>query len=280
MPNPYAEGMKSNLGNLIGRQQERAIARQTKQVDGAILVPLASIRIDPKAQIRADGLEEERVEEYTQAMIGYGGWGRFPALEVIEANGRYVIADGAHRLMAAEEANRITEELTGDVLIANVPVIVRPGGLNEAMIYGAENNLKNGQPLSRKDKQRYLALRLHPDTPDHLSWRGLSSNAIAPLLGVADTTVTRWKEKLGLATSANAEVRGVDGRTYRTSKITRARKEAAEDPQLLERRRIVRDLDKLLERIGKSGDAADVLLNLGTHAQKLYKRWGIKPRQK
>lgn len=277
MPNPYADRMAANKENLIERQLRRAIARQTIAVDTTQWVPLSRVRTDPKAQVRAKGIEEDRVVEYALAMIGYGGWGKFPALEVVEINGDLVVADGWHRTEGAHEANRLNREKGSGDLITEVPVIIRPGGLTEALIYGAENNLKNGQPLSKQDKMKYLARRHDPTLPEHLSWRHLSANAIAPMLGVTDKTVSKWRDELGL-TSERSEVRGADGRVYRTAKIRKAREQSAQDPGQLERQRIVDALDKLLGRIERAGDADDLALNLTTHAQKLYKRWGVKPR--
>ena len=274
MPNPYADKMAANKENLIERQRRRAIARQTIAVDTTQWVPLSRVRTDPKAQVRAKGIEEDRVVEYALAMIGYGGWGKFPALEVVEINGDLVVADGWHRTEGAHEANRLNREKGGGDLITEVPVIVRPGGLTEALIYGAENNLKNGQPLSKQDKMKYLARRHDPTLPEHLSWRHLSANAIAPMLGVTDKTVKAWRRELGL-TSENSEVVGADGRVYRTAKIKKARQRAAQDPTERKRRDVIKRLLALADDVEKLGEAGDTARSLRTRARVLEARWGL-----
>ncbi|HML21830.1 MAG TPA: hypothetical protein PKD09_09290 [Aggregatilinea sp.] len=252
--NPFADRMAVNRQNLIRQQQERAAARQTAPVDPTRRVLLADLHVDERVQVRQKGLSQGKVEEYAQAMIAYGGWGEFPALEVVEVDGRLVIADGMHRNAGAHLANT----LAGMMLITEVPVIVRPGGLWEAFVYGAERNIRHGQPLTKADKMHYLTVRMSEDAPEELSWRGLSARAIAPLLGVSDKTVSAWLTSVA-ENSATDTVQGTDGKTYRRQ---RKRGRAAMTEEEKAQRAVVKGL----------GTAADALDELGRiHEAKGYR---------
>lgn len=250
MPNPYTENV-ANRANLIAQQQARAAARQTAKPDPRRWVLLYDLYTDPSVQVRTKGLSMAKVQEYAQAMIDYGGWGDFPPIEAVRVDGRIIIADGAHRREAALLANK----LQGGDFIVEVPVIVRPGGLWEAFVYGAENNVRHGLPLTKADKQNYLQMRMHPDAPEELSWRGMADNAIAPLLGVTNKTVSAWREALGL-TWENSQVTGADGRTYNTGKVKRAAKKRAMSDVEKAQRAVVKGLHSAAKSLEQLGDHA------------------------
>jgi len=105
---------------------------------------------------------------------------KFPPVIVLYDGADYWLADGFHRVTAAEQAG--LEEIACEL---------HPGTRQEAQCYSFSANKANGLRRTNDDKGRAVqAALLHPLSA------GLSDRQIAQHVGVDHTTVLRWREKL------------------------------------------------------------------------------------
>jgi hypothetical protein len=170
-----------------------------------------SIRLD---QIRTDGgtqpraaIDFDAVDDYTDAMVGGA---RFPPIVVFYDGTDYWLADGFHRVKAADQAGLDT-----------IACDVRQGTQQDAQWYSYGANKAHGQRRTNDDKQRAVdaALR-HPKAAK------LSTRRIAEHCGVSHMMVQRWRDQISASVTklqmpGRTVTRG--GRTYHqdTSNIGR-----------------------------------------------------------
>ena len=149
------------------------------------LVPLASIRRDPRAQPRAR-LSPETVEAYRAAMaLGEGepAWGTFPAVVLYQEGNVYHLADGFHRLAAAEAAG-----------LEQARAEVRAGGLRDAILYSVGANATHGLPRTNEDKRRAVLALLHDGIWSQWSDRAIAQKAAVSHPFVASVRTERAHE--------------------------------------------------------------------------------------
>lgn len=141
------------------------------------LVPLDRIRIDRRAYPRLE-IDAERVA-IMREFYAASGPGALPAIDLVAtADGRLIVADGAHRLTAAQSLRWTAIPAT---LVA-VPADVDP--LDAAYLHALDSAVSAAKPLSRGERLHAMA-RLIAEHPD---W---SDREIARRAGTSHTTVGR-----------------------------------------------------------------------------------------
>jgi transposase-like protein len=139
-------------------------------------LPIASIRLDGGTQPRA-ALDPGAINDYAQAM-SHGT--SFPPVTVFYDGERYWLADGFHRIKAAEAAG-----------LDSIECDIRQGTLEDAQWCSFSANKSNGLRRTTQDKQRVVkAALLHPNGSV------VSDSQIARHVGVDQTTVTNWRQQL------------------------------------------------------------------------------------
>lgn len=210
-------------------------------------VPLNSILIDEAIQARVAGLDIEKVESYAVILAESG---EFPPVDVFRDNEddeQFYLADGFHRLAAARRAG-----------VQAIKAAIRYGGRDAAVEWAEEANLAHGKALSAADKRNIFERRIKRGH----EWANLSDREVSRLLGVAHTTIGRWRSEIeGVVTGANAPVS--TERTYvtkhgtmatmKTGRIQQANQQRAQPPRSTSSRspatryEPIRDLDPAYE---------------------------------
>lgn len=153
---------------------EEYSSKSTNHTHKSLSIP--KIRTDGGTQPRAK-LNLKTVDEYAQLMLeGL----RFDPVTVFYDGTDYWLADGFHRIPAAQKAGFSTIE-------ANI----RPGTLREAILYSVAANNKNAEKLTNRDKRRSV-LKLLSD-PEWSQW---TNSEVARQCGVAESFVRKIKEEL------------------------------------------------------------------------------------
>src|SRR5215469_11878308 len=102
-------------------------------------IPLSRIRLEWEAQPR-DAIVQEVLDDYLDKLRRGV---RFPAIAVYQEDEWFYVADGFHRT----EAMLRTEQ-------TEIDAIVRPGGLQAAILASCAANQQNGAHRTNADKQR------------------------------------------------------------------------------------------------------------------------------
>lgn len=187
-------------------------------------LPLASIRRDEATQPREE-VSDQIIGEYAEAMtaredgvvVNPAGQA-WPALTVFEAPteaGTYWLADGYHRLAAAERKG-----------LTQIQVDVREGDLRAAILYAAGANREHGLRRTSADARRAIRRVLSDE-----EWRTRSNEWVAQTVGVSAPTVAKVRatlEQEGALAPATRRV-GLDGREQYT-KLQGRRPEPSEPP--------------------------------------------------
>lgn len=137
---------------------------------------LELVRTDGGTQPR-QGISWEVVNQYGDLMEGGV---KLPPVTVFYDGTNYWLADGFHRLHAAENQERA--EITAEII---------QGTLEDAQWYSFGANKAHGLMRTNEDKQRAVQAALR-----HPKCAGLSDRAIAKHVGVTHPTVSGWREKL------------------------------------------------------------------------------------
>ena len=168
-------------------------------------VSLTAITVDLKLSPR-QSIEQATVDQY--ALVFH----KLPAVVVFSNNGDYILADGFHRIRAAEK-------LGIDTILADV----KQGDRNAAWEYAALANLHHGKPLNRRERRNVVEalLILHTERSDN--WIG--EDAV-----VDDKTVSAIREDLESTSEIPKlmELVGKDGKTR--PREQKGRKEEASPP--------------------------------------------------
>lgn len=159
--------------------QSKAEVTKTEKVSAPAArdldIEVASIRPDQSAQPR-ETLNNDRIAEYAEAMKAGD---QFPPLVVFrDADGTW-LADGFHRLYAAQQAGKKL-----------VRCIVHPGGLREAILHSVGANATHGQPRSDTDKERAVLRMLSDEI-----WSTWTDREIAKRCRVSHTYVANIRKK-------------------------------------------------------------------------------------
>lgn len=211
---PRAAGSTSFLEAL-------ELATQHPNEGRPVDLPLSQIVIDEQIQVRVDGLDEERVEQYT--IVIENGGDMAPIIVFQDTNGNHLLADGFHRVEAYRRAGR-----------NNIRAYVSKGGYEAAYEYAENANLEHGLAYSNEDKKNILRRRIKQGRT-WFEWSGdgklnprVSYNEMARQLGVSQPTITSWVNsilsELSQSTSKNLEVDrsqvvGKDGKVRDVSRI-------------------------------------------------------------
>ena len=186
-------------------------------------VTIANIITDADTQVRAT-MREAIVKEYARLMDAGQG---FPPIVVFFDGEKYYLADGFHRLQAAEQLGK-----------DQIEAEVREGGCRDALFFAAAANSDHGLRRSNDDKRRAVKVLL--DDPE---WSEMSDNRIAAHCGVTQPFVSKL-HKEGQEDDVNsneheAEEGGYNGYTPSGPSKSKARvpsKETPNDPSAAERR--------------------------------------------
>jgi len=162
-------------------------------------IPISRIRVDGGTQPRA-ALDFDAIEDYSVAM---GAGAHFPPVTVYYDGADYWLADGFHRVKAAYAASHDTIESE-----------VHQGTLEDAQWYSFSANRANGLRRTNSDKQRAVKSAI-----THPNGTALSNRQIAVHVGVDETTVRVWREKLTAGIPQSTQRTGRDGRTIDVSNI-------------------------------------------------------------
>lgn len=125
---------------------------------------ISQLTIDPTIDVRQK-LDEETIQQYMDSFT------ELPPVVVFETDGEFLLADGFHRVVAAQRLG-----------VSEIEAEVKRGNRDDALEYAAYANTRHGKPLTtneRREAIRRLKL-LHPD------W---GAGRIASLLGCGEHPV-------------------------------------------------------------------------------------------
>lgn len=168
-----------------------------------IRLPLSGIRLDGGTQPRAT-INLQTVSDYMDDMASGA---EFPPVDVFYDGSAYWLADGFHRIKAAERAGR-----------NEIACEVHQGTQQDAQWYSFGVNKGNGLRRTNQDKQRAVNAALQ-----HPGGAGLSDGQIAAHVGVSDQTVRNYRRRMESTPKVlkSAKRRGRDGRTINVARIGR-----------------------------------------------------------
>lgn len=152
-------------------------------------IDVAKLWIDSSTQPRV-AIDMETVSEYAEAMAAGAV---FPPVVAYHDGGRYILADGFHRVLAAREAK-----------IATLAVELHDGTIRDAVLYSVAANAEHGLRRTNADKRRAVE-RLLRDT----EWAKWSDREIARRCRVGHPLVADVRS--GLTGISSSEPPGTPG---------------------------------------------------------------------
>lgn len=183
-----------------------------------LILPLDRLELDPTLQIRSR-LSRDAIERYAD-LYRDGGNRVIDDLEATQIDDktapdgvRFVVTDGWHRIHAAREAG-----------LNSVPVHVRAGDRERAIIAAATANNYHGVPLTIEDKRR--AVRAILATREYA---GKSDRRVAEALTVSHTFVANIRREL-----VEAATKGGGGALEQAPAPERAPRTREPEPELEE----------------------------------------------
>lgn len=168
---------------------------------------LSVIRTDGGTQTRAK-FNQEVIEEYADAMKAGV---LFPPVEVFYDGQVYWLADGFHRLAAADLAG-----------LRTIPVDLRQGTRREAVLFSVGANAAHGLRRTNADKRQSVATLLND--PEWSQW---SDREIARQAGVSDRFVNRLRKELTANRSQSTSRKAANGRIINVANIGKRIKDSA-----------------------------------------------------
>jgi ParB-like nuclease domain len=162
--------------------------------DGVEQIKIALIRRDGGTQPRAM-LDRPTVSEYAFELREGA---QFPPVVVFYDGSDYWLADGFHRVEAAES-----------ISMTQIAAIVRSGTIRDAVLYSVGSNATHGLRRNSTDKRRAVTTLLLDE-----EWSKWSNNKIAKRCGVSHTFVNNLRSSLETVSS--------EPRTYVTKHGTTA----------------------------------------------------------
>jgi len=145
---------------------------------------VSDITIDYDIQLKNRSVDNDTVASYVE---GYSNGDNFPPLIVYQENGYNWLADGFHRIRAAQFLG-----------FSEIEVEIRPGTKDDALIYAAEANVINGRPMSQAEKKEAGLRLLELLKPKNYS-------EVARRLRLQRSTVQKWDNELSVNNSTNVE---------------------------------------------------------------------------
>jgi hypothetical protein len=211
-------------------------------------IPVDRLVVDPKIQPRVHGIREQHVKQLLEALAV----GELPPIVVTpHPDGRrYIVIDGAHRLMAYRRAGRKV-----------VPVRV----LDEAGYWQSFTlNRLNGLPISVQDRKACAAW-LKRNRPE------LSIREIAREVGLAPSTVQAALQDDRRRNTGGGVVRSTNVWRAFFSALTRLWERNQDDPDSFVER-LAHDLADLVERSSNPGVLWDAL---AAFADAVHEAWRL-----
>ena len=145
-------------------------------------LPISNIRKLPEMQPRAT-MNQHVIDDYAED-IRSGA--KFPPLDVFNVNGEFILVDGFHRLLAAQEAG-----------LKKLYCEVRTGTIRDAFLFASGANSTHGFRRTNEDKRKAVE-RLLTDP----EWKGWSDNKIAEICKVSVPFVGKMR---GITINVNSE---------------------------------------------------------------------------
>lgn len=191
-----------------GRATSLQVAGTLGRFTSPQLVARDLLRTDGDTQSR-EAMDYEAIQEYVEAMHGYGGWGDFPPVKAVYDGAFYWVFDGHQRLASHK---LYAPDNTGDP----IPVFLQPGDRRLAVLLSTGVNSDHGVRRSRADKQKAVTKLLKDD-----EWRLWSDAEIARHTNVDPKTVGNIRHRL----EDNREIpdtlirKRADGTTVNTANV-------------------------------------------------------------
>jgi uncharacterized ParB-like nuclease family protein len=179
----------ASLTAEIGPYKIKPFARPDDGSSAPSVLDLERIRMDGGTQARVQ-INQVTVSEYAEAMRDGA---LFPPVEVFHDGQAHWLADGFHRVLAAQEAG-----------LVSIRANVREGSQRDARLYAAGANAAHGLRRSNADKQQAVQLLLAD-----AEWRTWSDREIARRCGVHHQMVGKLRAEASLDDSSSE-------RTYTT----------------------------------------------------------------
>jgi len=179
--------------------------------ESIITLPLDAIQADTRAQSRAE-IDIVVVGEYADDMKAGAV---FPPLVVFFDQATYWLAEGFHRYHAYQQAE-----------ITPVPVLVKAGGLREAILQSLGSNADHGKRRTNADKCRAVEMMLRDG-----EWNNWPQAQIAKQCVVTPEYVSRLRKELSIDRSIDTPRTATrNGTTYtiNTGNIGRKAEPAAQ----------------------------------------------------
>lgn len=190
-------------------------------------VTLDEITVLDEVQVRVNGLDEARVEQYVEYLLA-GGAFKDP-IDLFQDGQRLILSAGWHRTEAYRRALERFEPSEDVPALAPLKAEIHTGGLEAAIEWAEEDNLAHGLELSPRDKRNILERRFKRGH----EWAKLSNRALAAKLGVSRQTVANWREEIEAGESGGKNLPpvrvGADGKTYSIPGIQAANQRRAEE---------------------------------------------------
>ena len=252
-------------------EEEQTPAQSVRQAFGLqVTLEIAQIKRDPSAQPRAY-MSQSVIDEYAEEMVNGA---KFPPVVLFRDRYDYWLADGFHRVAAAEK-NGYTE----------ITVDIKDGTLRDAILYSLGVNASHGLRRTAEDKRRSVTTMLLDD-----EWKEQPVREIARQCHVS----------VGFVSKVNSELASVHGEqikpderqvtrngktfTMNTGKIGADKKAKSRPKTAAEVAPEPTEHDIRFKALTKLYSAVDDLMVLGLNhdandlanfAQGLAEQWGI-----
>jgi hypothetical protein len=223
-------------------QKSAPVALALSFADAIQEIPIDKFRRDPELTSRVKGTSPKVIAEYSLAMAGGAAFP--PVVAFLDPDGALWLADGFHRVAAAEAAGKTT-----------IAAELREGSRSDAMVHAAGANGSHGFRRTTADKRRAVQMLLEV----RADW---SDVRIAEAARVTDKTVAAERRRLNLGNSETART-GRDGKARKARKAPKGKRGRPKAPRVV---RALRPLAKILDRIGRSHPEAEAEVQRATAA--------------
>ncbi len=222
---------------------------------------IADIKTDAGTQVRVT-IDEPTVTEYAEAMQTGA---EFPPPTVFYDGSNYFMADGFHRIRAAERVGK-----------TEIAAEVREGSRADALIFALGANLTNGLRRTNADKRRCVEIALQ----EFADW---SDRRIAETCGISNTFVGKIRSEVSTVDTCPPRVEGAadeshicpergddegevrtgrDGKAYKKLNSSAAREAAVkedEDPKIRSWSTALTTIQSLIRHITAEGGPESIL---------------------